>query len=125
MRPAAPPVGDRGSATAEFAVGLPALVLMTLVAVSAVSAVLTKMECVDAAREAARAAARGESGVQGGARVAPGGATVVVSVNGDLVSATVRAHVSPLSGRLPGFDVSATAVASVEPGEGTQLGGAR
>ncbi len=108
--------GDEGSATAELAVSLPALVLMVFTALTAVTAVRTQLECVDAAREAARAAARGESAVPAGARVAPDGASVSVASGGDTVRATVRVRVHPLGGRLPGIDVSATAVAAVEPG---------
>jgi hypothetical protein len=101
-----------------LAVGLPALILLTLVAVAAVTAVLTKLQCVDAAREAARVAARGEPGVAAGSRVAPRGAAVSVTVEGDSARATVRVTVRPLGGRLPGFGVSATAVAAMEPGVG-------
>jgi hypothetical protein len=102
--------------TAELAVGLPALVLLLLAGLTAVLVVLTKLECVDAAREAARAAARGDSGVTAGGRVAPRGATVSVGPDGDLVRVTVRAAVRPLGSHLPGFSVSATAVALPEPG---------
>jgi len=119
MRPIAPHPGrvrDEGSATAELAVSLPALVLMVFTALTAVTAVRTQLECVDAAREAARAAARGESGIPAGARVAPNGASVSVADSGDTVRATVRVRVHPLGGRLPGIDVNATAVAAVEPG---------
>jgi Flp pilus assembly protein TadG len=105
---------DRGSATAELAVGLPALVLLLLVGLTAVSAVTTKLQCVDAAREAARTAARGESGSVAG--TAPDGADVQVTVVGDTVAVTVRAPVRPLGPRLPSLSVQATAVAAVEPG---------
>jgi hypothetical protein len=91
---------------------------MVFVAVSAVSAVRIQLECVDAAREAARAAARGESGVDAGRRVAPSGAAVTVAVVGDTVRATVTAPVHPAGGRLPGFDVTATTTALAEPGVG-------
>ena len=47
-------------ATAEVAVALPALVLLVAAAMTAVSMVTAQLRCVDAAREAARAAARGE-----------------------------------------------------------------
>jgi hypothetical protein len=76
------------------------------------------MQCVDAAREAARAAARGEPGVPAGRAAAPAGAAVVVDTSGDTVRAEVTARVRPLGGRLPGFAVTATAVAAVEPGAG-------
>ena len=108
---------DRGSATAELAVCLPALVLLVFAGVTAVAAVRIQLECVDAATQAARAAARGESGPIAGARLAPPGASVAVTLDGDVVRATVRTRVSPLGRHLPGFDVAATAVAELEPGE--------
>jgi hypothetical protein len=97
-------------------VSLPALVLMIVVAVTAVVGVRTQLQCVDAAREAARAAARGEPGEPAGRRIAPPGASVVVEVAGELVRAEVTARVHPLGGRLPGFEVNASAVAALEPG---------
>ncbi len=56
LRPAGS--ADRGSVTAELAVALPALVLLLLAGLTAVQAVTVQLRCVDAAREAARAAAR-------------------------------------------------------------------
>ncbi len=117
-RSTAPRTGERGSATVELAVSLPALVLMVFTALTAVLAVRTQVECVDAAREAARAAARGESGHTAGIRVAPDGASVNVITGGGTVRATVRVRVHPLGGRLPGIDIGATAVAATEPGVG-------
>lgn len=90
--------------------------LLLFVGLTAVSAVTTKLRCVDAAREAARAAARGEQGSAAGQRTAPGGAEVVVISAGDTVTATVRAPVRPLGRRLPSLSVDASAVAAVEPG---------
>lgn len=107
---------DRGSFTAELAVGLPALMLLLFAGLTAVSAVTTKAQCVDAAREAALAAARGEGGVEAGQRVAPPGATVSVATAGDTVVATVTAPVRAVGGGVPGTTVAATAVAAVEPG---------
>jgi Flp pilus assembly protein TadG len=116
-RSAAPPGGrERGSATVELAASLPALVLIVVVALTAVTTVRTQLECVDAAREAARAEARGESGSAAGRRVAPNGASVTLTADGALVRATVRVQVHPVGGLLPGFDVGASAVAAVEPG---------
>lgn len=106
---------DRGSFTAELAAGLPALMLLLFTGLTAVSAVTTKAQCVDAAREAALAAARGESGTAAGQRVAPPGATVSVATAGDTVVATVRAPVRAIGGSLPGTAVTATAVAAMEP----------
>jgi Flp pilus assembly protein TadG len=107
---------DRGSFTAELAAGLPALMLLLLTGLTAVSAVTTKAQCVDAAREAVLAASRGESGTAAGKRSAPAGATVAVAVDGELVTATVQVPVRALGARLPRITVGATAVAAVEPG---------
>jgi hypothetical protein len=107
---------DRGSVTAELAVGLPALVLLVLAALTAVSAVVTRLQCVDAAREAARAAARGEPGESAGRRVAPAGAAVAVAFQDETVRATVAVQVRPLGPYLPAVPVTAQAVAEREPG---------
>ncbi|MEU4565737.1 TadE family type IV pilus minor pilin [Micromonospora sp. NPDC023956] len=108
--------GDRGSFTAELAAGLPALMLLLLAGLTAVSAATTKATCLDAAREAALAASRGESGRTAGARIAPSGADVSVEVGQDRVTVTVRAPVRALGANLPRITVVATAVAAVEPG---------
>ncbi|MEH1055968.1 TadE family type IV pilus minor pilin [Micromonospora sp. CPCC 206171] len=107
---------DRGSFTAELAAGLPALLLLLLAGLTAVDAVTTKAACLDAAREAALASSRGESGTAAGTQIAPSGAVVAVSVNGERVTATVRAPVRALGARLPRITVAATTVAAVEPG---------
>jgi hypothetical protein len=89
---------------------------MVFVALTAVASVRAQLECVDAAREAARAAARGAPGEAAGRRVAPRGAVVSVTVEGDTVRANVSARMRPLGGRLPGFDITADATALIEPG---------
>jgi Tfp pilus assembly protein PilX len=107
--------GDRGSATAEFAVALPALVLLLLFAVGTVNAVLARMRCVDAARDAALAQSRGGDGARAAYRRAPADAAVSVRADGDLVYAIVSVTVRPLGRHLPGVTVSGDAVAEVEP----------
>lgn len=107
---------DRGSFTAELAAGLPALMLLLLGGLTAVNAATTKASCLDAAREAALAASRGESGSMAGGRIAPAGADIAVRIGEDQVTVTVRAPVRTLGGQLPRFTVTATAVAAVEPG---------
>ena len=106
--------------TAETAIVLPVLLLVLAGAVAAVTVVVAHLKCVDAAREAARAAARGEdvSSVMAIAdRAGPRGADGVVSTDEDEVRVTVSARVAPL-GPLPlRVTVSATAVALREPGE--------
>ncbi len=115
MRQRRRPGHDRGSFTAELAAGLPALMLLLIAGLSAVVAVSTQLQCLDAAREAAIAAARGESGPAAGARVAPAASEVDVAVGADAVTATVRARVRVLGGHLPLITVRATAVAAREP----------
>lgn len=108
--------------TAETAVVLPVLLLVLVCAVAAVTVVGAQLRCVDAAREGARAAARGESDAvvaELAGRVAPDGAVTAVRQTGDRVRVTVRVEVSPL-GPLPlRTGVAAEAVAAVEPGGGS------
>lgn len=94
---------------------MPALVLLLFVALAAVSALRVQIECVDAARDAALAVARGDDGIRAGERVAPGGASIDLADEGDLVRATVSVRVTPLGGRLPGFTITTSAVAAKEP----------
>lgn len=110
---------DRGTATAELAVVLPALMLVVAACLTAISVLFAQLRCVDAAREAARAAARGEGdavvrSVAG--RSAPDGAGVRVDVAGTEVRVTVSAVAGAGGGLLPAFGVEATAVALREPG---------
>ena len=56
---------ERGAVTAETSVVLPLLVAVTLAMVWLVAVGLAQMRATDAAREAARALARGESGDRG------------------------------------------------------------
>ncbi|OMC03682.1 pilus biosynthesis protein TadE [Mycobacterium sp. NS-7484] len=83
--------------------------------VGGLSAVGMQIRCIDAAREAARLAARGETDTATAAarRIAPSGAVVHVGPDGPMVVARVRAATA-----LPGFTVSAEAVAVPEPGVG-------
>jgi Flp pilus assembly protein TadG len=105
--------------TAETAVVLPVLLFVLAAAVSAVVVVGSQLRCVDAAREGARAAARGEpvavvSELAG--RAAPDGARTTVAGTGDVVTVTVTATVQPL-GPLPvRLQVRASASGVVEPG---------
>jgi hypothetical protein len=73
-RPARRPVRDRqsGMVTAETAVTLPVLVLFGMALVWALMATAAQIQCVDAARAGARAAARRG---RGGGRAPPPGRT--------------------------------------------------
>jgi Flp pilus assembly protein TadG len=107
--------------TAETAVVLPVLFLVLAGAVAAVTVVGAQLRCVDAAREGARAAARGEPvGVveEVVARAAPDGATTTVSVGPEEVRVTVTARVAALGPVPLRITVSADATALTEPGTG-------
>ena len=113
---------DRGSATAETAVVLPALLLVTALCVWAVASVAVHVRCLDAARAGARAMARGEAAgvvVAFVERRAPPTADVTVdeAPDGGLVSVEVRVRVAlpgPWPGTGPGVVVGGRAVADVE-----------
>lgn len=109
---------DRGMATAEMAVALPALVVLVAAGMTAVSVLTVQLRCVDAAREAARAAARGENAAvvrSLAERSGPGGSDVAVTSGAQEVEVTVSAEADPVGGLLPAVHVQATAVALREP----------
>jgi len=107
---------DRGSATAEMAVALPALVVFLLAGMLGLNAIAVKMQVVAAAREGALSAARGGSGEAAARRVAPDGASVSVTVGAERAVASVSVRVGAV-GRLFGpVTVGATSSAAVEPG---------
>lgn len=102
--------------TAETAVVLPVLLVVLGLCVWALASVSAQLRCTDAAAVAARAAARGDPAfavVAAAARVAPQGARVEVSQDGDSVRVVVRATVRPVGGA-PGVAVSGQAVARRE-----------
>jgi hypothetical protein len=87
--------------------------VVLVLCLAGVTAVSMQVRCVDAAREAARLAARGDerSAVEAARRIAPVGSLVRVHRDGDFVVATVVAH----SKLLPSLDIAAKAVAAEEP----------
>lgn len=95
---------------------LPALLLIVTFALGAVDAVLAKVQCVDAARDAALVAARGGDGRVTGTKRAPRGASVRVIQGTDSVQVVVTLRVSPLGAHLGSFEVTAASTATVEPG---------
>jgi hypothetical protein len=97
----------------EAAFAIAALVVVLVLCLAGVTAVSMQVRCVDAAREAARLAARGDerSAVEVARRIAPGGARVQVRRDGEFLVATVVAR----SKILPALDISAKAVSAAEP----------
>ena len=85
-------------ATVELAVALPALVLVLVVALSAITTVLDQVRCVDAARATARALSRGDApagAVDQGRRLAPPAAVFAVSTTAGAVDVTVSSPAAP------------------------------
>jgi Flp pilus assembly protein TadG len=104
--------------TAETAVVLPVLLLVLAGAVAAVTVVGAQLRCVDAAREGARAAARGEDVATVRAlvlRAAPDGMTVSVTRDGEGVAVGVSGRIAVLGPVPLDVEVSAEAVARLEP----------
>jgi hypothetical protein len=102
--------------TAELAVAIPSLVLVLGFCLVAVNAAVDQIRCVDAARIASRAAARGDAPgrvQQLAVQAAPAGARVsVVGVDGG-VRVTVTARTGGW-GLLPGWTLDASATTPVE-----------
>ncbi|MFB4283699.1 TadE family type IV pilus minor pilin [Nonomuraea sp. MTCD27] len=109
---------SRGSVTAETAAMLPALMVVLAAALWAVQAVGVQLECVDAARAAVRAAARGEplDQVRTFARAATSpDAQVDITRDPKLTKVQITVEVRPSWGEsLPAVRVSATATADTE-----------
>jgi hypothetical protein len=89
------------------------LVVVLLLCTSSLTAVSMHIRCVDAAREAARLAARGDDGSAAASAIAPDGAAVQLRREGEHVIATVSAR----SVLLPGITIAGRAVAAAEPGQ--------
>jgi hypothetical protein len=100
--------GDRGSVTAEFAVALPAVLVVIVLGVSALSAGARQVRLQDAAADAARLIARGDDQGRAAQLVAGavGDADMGVDRPGDLVCVTATAPAG-----LPGLTLSARSCA--------------
>ncbi|MGI8522050.1 MAG: TadE family type IV pilus minor pilin [Nocardioides sp.] len=112
--------GERGAATVELAIAIPVLLAVTLGLIWLLSVALAQIQIVDAARETARAVARGDAidlAVARGERVAPSGSTLTVTDSGGDVVVTARGSVSGPGGLfdfLPPATLKARAVAAQE-----------
>ncbi|PPF82186.1 hypothetical protein C5B96_09535 [Subtercola sp. Z020] len=91
---------DRGTVTAEFAAGLPAVLLVLVLAISSLQAGALHLRVADAASVAARTNARGDpSAADGLVNRLVGTHRLSTAREGDLVCATVSAPI-----RLGGLD---------------------
>lgn len=87
---------ERGSVAAEFAVVLPAVIVVLALCVGSVAATAQYTRLVDAAADAARSAGRGDADIGAAvARVDPA-ATVATGAEGVLVCVNVNALLRPL-----------------------------
>ncbi len=113
---------DRGSVTAEAAVVLPVIAAFVLSLVWMVAIGLAQVQVVDAARDAARSLARGDSettAIAAARATAPRGADVTVSYDGSRVSVVVSAsETGPgwLLAPLPTVTVRSESTVEVERG---------
>jgi hypothetical protein len=106
--------------TAEAAMVIPVLLLVTVALAWLVTLGIAQVQCLDAAREAARLAARGEppEAVSAAAqRAGPPGTQVSVENTGQTVTVQVEAVVVPdvpLLDQLPDVTLSADATSAAE-----------
>lgn len=98
--------------TVEAAIALSAIFVVLVAAVFGIVGVSMHIRCIDAAREATRIAAQGDSvrATQVARKVAPSRATITIDSDGDLIRVRVAAEVPVLT-----LDVGADAVAAREP----------
>ena len=113
--------GECGMVTAEFAVVLPAVVLVLALSLGALGLAWDQVRCVDAARAGARAASRGDSPaavIQVASRAAPSEAMVSMSTSADLVQVSVVSRPRVAASLLPAWlRASSTASAVREPSD--------
>ncbi|WP_441413282.1 TadE family type IV pilus minor pilin [Arthrobacter sp. 2MCAF14] len=111
------PGRDHGAVTAEFAVALPAVLLLLALLLAGSAAGITQLRLEEAARAGARALARGDghAAVDGIVRrLAGDAASAVVAEDGEWIKVTVSARVvGPLGSLIP-WRLSATASARGE-----------
>lgn len=111
------PGNAHGAVTAEFAVALPAVLLLLALLLAGASAGVTQLRLEEAARAGARALARGEdpSAVQGIVRTLAGtSATASVAADGEWLSVTVADGVGGPLGATVSWTLTATATTRSE-----------
>ena len=111
---------ERGAVTAELAIALPVLFSLLLLGVWSIGLVVLNIQCIDAARDVARAVARGEPPDQAkaiGHRTIPSG-TITITREASDIHVTVTAtptHNPPLLTLLTPTRLTATATLQAEP----------
>ena len=109
---------DEGMVTVEAAYAIASIVFTVILAVGAVSGMVTQIRCTDAAREGARLTAADDAGArEAGARIAGDDADISVDEGGRRVTVVVSSRAL----FLPGLTVSARAVAVPEPDGSDQV----
>ena len=98
---------------------LPVLLALTVSLIWVLSLGITQVRCLDAAREAARLAARGDADQAhaAAAQAAPDEATIAIAEADGLITVTVSVAARPdvpLLAHLPAVSLSARAVSAVE-----------
>ncbi len=110
--------GQCGMVTAEFAVVLPAVVLVLALSLGALGLAWDQIRCVDAAAAGARAASRGDSAaavILVASRAAPSEAVVSVDTTDDTVIVSVVSRPRAAASLLPAWlRASSTALAARE-----------
>lgn len=107
---------DAGAVTVEAAISLGALVVVLALVLAGFAAITDQLRCIDAAREAVRLAARGDSdaATRAVAAIAPADADLTLVPDADGLTAVVRS--TPANGLLPGVTIEGRAFAVTEPG---------
>jgi Flp pilus assembly protein TadG len=117
--PSAASTSDAGYVTAETALALPSLMAVFFALLLIVLAVADQLRCADAAWEAARLIARGESAAvadQQASRWAPAGARITVLPGPGVIRVEVSVQIGLSGSRLPSLHVSGDAQIACEPG---------
>jgi hypothetical protein len=114
--------------TVETAIALVGLAVVVAFAGFALTVGVAQIRCVDAARDAARAAARGVSDAasrQIALRSAPPGASVSIEHAGDRIDVSVQARVAApgVLARMGAIGLRAESTVDAEPGVGTANAG--
>lgn len=116
--------GSRGAVTAEFAVALPAVLMLLTMLLAGSAAGVTQLRLEEAARAGARALARGEdpAAIDGIVRkLAGSSASSVVEPGGEWLSVTVSVRMAGPLGTVVPWTLTAKAEARAETAESTRI----